>query len=92
MMTQRIASRRETLRLNNGQIGPLLLCLEPLGEQVEMVPGQTYEVITVGSDEGSMEVIFEASKVIVYGWNNSDSAVFHDGRRVAGLNLDEARS
>lgn len=91
-MAQRIASRKEILRLNNGQTGPLLLCLEPLGEQVEMVPGQTYEVITVGSDEGSMEVIFEASKVIVYGWNNSDSAVFHDGHQVVGLNLDEASS
>ena len=87
-MDQRSASRRETLRLNNGQAGPLLLCLEPLGEQVEMMPGQTYEVITAGGDEGSTEVIFESSKVIVYGWNNSDSAVLHDGRRVAGVNLD----
>ena len=87
-MDQRIASRKETLRLNNGQTGPLLLCLEPLGEQVAMMPGQTYEVITAGGDEGSVEVIFEPSKVTVYGWNNSDSAVFHDGLRVAGVNLD----
>ena len=91
-MDQQTALRRETLRLHNGQAGPLLLCLEPLGEQVEMMPGQTYEVTTAGGDEGSMEVIFESSKVIVYGWNNSDSAVFHDGRRVAGVNLDQASS
>lgn len=91
-MDQRTALRRETLKLNNGQVGPLLLCLEPLGEQIEMIPGQTYEVITAGGDQGSMEVIFESSKVIVYGWNNSDSAVFHDGRRVAGMNLDQASS
>lgn len=87
-MRQPHGSRRETVRLNNGQTSPMLLCLEPLGEQVEMAPGQTYEVVTVGGDEGSIEIIIEGSKIIVYGWNNSDSAVFQGGRQVAGMNLD----
>jgi len=83
-MSEYAELRRETVRLNNAQDRPILLCLEPLGEQVEMQPGQTYEIVTVRGAEGPLEVILEAGKIIVYGWNNSDSAVFHEGQRVAG--------
>jgi hypothetical protein len=85
MMSDSVELRREIVRLNNAQDRTILLCLEPLGEQLEMQPGQTYAIVTVGGTEGSLEVILEEGKIIVYGWNNSDSAVFHEGQRVAGM-------
>ena len=87
-MNEPTRSRRETIRLNNAQDRPLLLCLEPLGEQLEMGPGGTYEVVTVGGAECPLEFIFEPGKVVVYGWTNSESAVFHEGRRIAGSIVD----
>ena len=70
----------------------MLLCLEPIGEQVEMAPGLTYEVVTTGGDDGVLEIFLEESKVIVYGWNNSDSAVFQDGRPVTSINFEQGRT
>jgi hypothetical protein len=87
-MSAQTQPRKETLRLSHGQSKPLLLCLEPLGEQVVMQPRETYEVVTIGGTEGHMELIIEDDKVIVYGWNNSDSAVLHAGKRIAGLSID----
>lgn len=88
-MTQK---RRETVCLTNGHDRPLLLCVEPIGEQVEMAPGQTYEVLTVGGvREGSLEIILESSKIVLYGWNNSDSAVFHESQQVAGMDVGDER-
>ena len=54
--------RRETIRLNNAEDRPILLCLEPLGEQVEMQPGQAYEIVTVGGAEGPLEVFLESGR------------------------------
>ena len=74
----------ETMRVNNELGKALLLCLEPLGEQVMLEPHGVYEIVTSGGDLGAVEIIIQNDKLIVYGWNGSDSAVFHNGKRLAG--------
>lgn len=75
----------ETIRLSNELSKPLLLCLEPLGEQITLESRCVYEIITSGGDAGAVEMILQDDKLIVYGWSGSDSVVFHDGKRVAGI-------
>jgi len=84
-MKQTLGARTETLRVTNEHSGRFLLCLEPLGEQVAMEPHSAYEIVTSGGDVGSVEIILDDDKLIVYGWNGSESTVFHNGRRVAGV-------
>jgi hypothetical protein len=86
MMNERPSSRKEIIKLTNDRSEPVLLCLEPLGEQVTLNAHGTYEIITSGGDEGPVEMFLADGKLTVYGWNGSDSEVFHNGRRVAGLN------
>jgi hypothetical protein len=85
-MSDKITLRTETLRLTNQLSKPLLLCIEPVGEQVTLEPRRVYEIVTSGGDEGPVEIILENEKLTVYGWNGSDSAVFQDGKVVAGMN------
>jgi hypothetical protein len=89
-MNDKTGLRTETLRLTSEHSKPLLLCLEPVGEQVMLEPHSAYEIVTSGRGDGHVEIILEHDKVTVYGWNGSDSAVFHDGEFVAGM--DPSRS
>jgi hypothetical protein len=91
-MTPPTQDRKETLRLSHGRSGPLLLCLEPLGEQIMMQPDQTYEIVTVGCSDGHVELIVDDDRVTVYGWNGSDSFVIHEGKRVAGMPTGKSES
>ena len=79
-MSEKTGLRTEILKLTNQHSKPLLLCIEPVGEQVMLEPNRVYEIVTSGGDEGPVEIILENEKLIVYGWNGSDSAVFHDGK------------
>ena len=88
-MNLRPGARTETLRVTNERSVQFLLCLEPVGEQVAMEPHAAYEVVTSGGDAGSVEVILEDDKLIVYGWNGSNSSVFHNGKRIAGIEPPE---
>jgi hypothetical protein len=88
-MNNRRPGRTEILRVTNEHSRQFFLCLEPLGEQVAMEPHVAYEIVTSGDDAGVVEMILQDDKVIVYGWNGSDSVVFRDGKRVAGIDPPE---
>ena len=79
--------RRESLKVTNNSDRELLLCVEPIGDQVQMKPGKSYEVRIVGGEDGPIELFVEEGKLILYGWNNSESAVYLEGARVAGMEL-----
>jgi len=86
-MSKQRPLRKEILKVTNNSDREKLLCVEPIGDQVQMKPGKSYEVRIVGGDEGPMELFVEEDKLILYGWNNSDSAVYLDDIRVAGMEL-----
>ena len=90
-MSKQRPLRREILKVTNNSPHEKLLCVEPIGEQVYMKPGKSYEVRIVGGDEGPMELFVDEDKLILYGWNNSDLAVYVDDIRVAGMELPPNR-
>ena len=90
-MTQDVGPRTEMIRLTSERKKPMLLCLEPLGEQVTLEPCGAYEIMTWGGEAGNVELILQDDKLIVYGWNGSDSAVFQSGKRIAGMEPPSSR-
>jgi hypothetical protein len=85
LLIERAGLRREILKVANEYRKQLLLCLEPLGEQVILEPHSVHEIVTSGGEEGPVEIILEDDKLTVYGWNGSNSAVFRAGKFVAGI-------
>ena len=60
---------------------PIVLALEPWGREIRMPPGFRVEVIFSGPP-GDVEVDHEDRRVVVYGWEGSTVAAFHDGEEI----------
>jgi len=90
-MSKQRPLRKEILRVTNNSDREKLLCIEPVGDQVQMKPGKSYEVRIIGVEDGPVELFVEDGKLILYGWNNSESAVYLDDIRVAGMELPPER-
>lgn len=68
-----------TIRLLNSRSIGIKFYLEPWGEEYEMPPDATFDVVAKGPQGGSLEVEFGDDHITVYGWAGSVVSLFHNG-------------
>lgn len=71
---------RQMLRVHNPGESSLLVWLEPWSERFELTPKESLELVFVGPDTGSPEVLPRRDEVSVYGWAGSEFLAFKNGR------------
>ncbi len=64
------------LQVKNPHPYPLILHIEPWGEELVMPAGRTYEVVAEGPHDGCLEVSSQQDHFFVFGWSGSVVSVF----------------
>ncbi len=77
--TQRSARRTVVLRLANTRTVPVPVLLEPWGEQHEMAPGVTFELVADGPEQDCLEVSLDEVGLTIWGWPGGVVQLFQDG-------------
>lgn len=75
MNWERPMSRNQTLALRNRQKSPVVLRLEPWGEEYPLEPGAVINLSFSGPEAGPLEIEFGVGEITVYGWEGSMVAV-----------------
>jgi hypothetical protein len=66
------------LRIQNVHSYPLAIRVEPWGEELSLLPNETYAIVARGPEGDFLEVELGESRVIVYGWPGSVVSIFHE--------------
>lgn len=73
-----------SLRVSNMHSFPIILHLEPWGEQYTMPPEATFLVVARGPEGDTLEVECAEEQIVLYGWPGSVVTLFHAGKAVDG--------
>jgi hypothetical protein len=79
---QKQAEKVLRLRVQNTSADPVLICLEPWGEQYTMPPGVTFEVVATGPEGDALEIQYAEHRITLFGWTGSIVRLFQDGIEV----------
>jgi hypothetical protein len=82
--SQQTERQKVALRLANTRPDPVTVHLEPWGEQHDMAPGATLELVADGPREDCLELSLNETGVTVWGWPGSVVHLFRDGEPVEG--------
>ena len=74
-----------SINVTNASGGEVIFHLEPWGEQIRMLPSQTFTVSAEAEEEGSFEVEYGEGEIIVWAWPSAIAKVFCDGKELGGL-------
>ena len=66
-------------RLVNSRDVAIQFCLEPWGEQYEMLPAAIFDVVARGPEGDALEVTIGDDQITVWGWPGSVVTLFHNG-------------
>ncbi len=67
------------LRIGKTTADVVLFFLEPWGEEYNMPPGVTFDVVAKGPDGDDLELHYGERRITLYGWTGSIVRVFKDG-------------
>lgn len=67
------------LRIKNTSAEPVVFILEPWGNEYNMPPGTTFEVLATGPEGDELELQFAEHEITLYGWTGSIVRLFQDG-------------
>lgn len=57
--------------MGNNRQEPLVLRIEPWGDEVSIQPGRSIDLLFVGPPGGTIEFETNSSEVVIYGWVGS---------------------
>jgi hypothetical protein len=73
------ARHRQYVRIHSRQKQPVVLHLEPWGEEIQMRAGSWLDIAAEGPNDGCIEIEFESENIFVYGWSGSILSVYQNG-------------
>jgi len=79
-----------SLRISNTRSVPLILYLEPWGEQYPIAPEATFTAVAKGPEGDGLEVEWADDHIVLYGWPGSVITLFQDGKEVGGGTSERA--
>jgi hypothetical protein len=73
---------RQSLWVRNSEDSPIVLCLEPWGDELLISKDSDYLVILEGPEGEYPGVQWSKERVSVFGWSGSVASVFLEGKMV----------
>lgn len=64
-------SHKQKIRMGNNRPEPLVLRIEPWGDELSIQPGKSIDLLFEGPPGGTIEFETEPSAVVIYGWVGS---------------------
>lgn len=71
-----------SVRVCNARACPMILYLEPWGEQYTMAPEATFTAVARGPEGDTLEVEVADDHIILYGWPGAVVTLFHEGKEI----------
>ena len=86
-MTPEVASdnsngKQQCVWIGNAEQEPLIVCMEPWGNEILLSSGKSYLVVFNGPDGHCPEVQWSKDRITVFGWSGSVAAVYLEGELV----------
>jgi hypothetical protein len=72
-------SCRQSLWISNSEEIPVVLCIEPWANEIQLLTGNDYQVIFEGPEGEFPAVEWGKSRITLYGWSGSVAQVFLGG-------------
>ena len=76
------AGPRQNLWIRNSEHTPIVLCVEPWGNELSIYNGNDYLVVFEGPEGECPAVEWSKERVTVYGWSGSIASIFLNGQIV----------
>lgn len=76
------SSPRQSFWVRNSEDSPIVLCLEPWGDELLISKDSDYLVVFEGPEGEYPGVQWSKERITVYGWSGSVASVFLDGKMV----------
>ncbi len=70
---------RQWFWISNSEDDPVVLCIEPWANEIQLLSGNNYQVVFEGPEGGFPEVRWSKTRITLYGWSGSVAWVFLDG-------------
>lgn len=71
---------RQNLWIRNSEDAPIVLCIEPWGNELSISSGNDYLVVFEGPEGEYPAVEWSKERVTVYGWSGSVASVLLNGQ------------
>ena len=75
-------ARISSINISNTSDKEIVFHLEPWGEQIKMASGSIFNIVAESEQEGSFEVEYGESAIIVWAWPSAIVKVFCDGKEI----------
>jgi hypothetical protein len=76
------ATPRQSFWVRNSEDSPIVLCLEPWGDELLISKDSDYLVVFEGPEGEHPGVQWSKERITVYGWSGSVASVFLEGKMV----------
>lgn len=74
------AEPRQSFWIKNSEDIPIVLCLEPWGNELPISKGNDYLIVFQGPDHRYPAIEWSKKRITVYGWSGSVVSVFLNGK------------
>jgi hypothetical protein len=75
------------MRIQSREKEPLMLHLEPWGDEVQMRAGSWYDIVAKGPTDGCIQIEVESGNIFLYGWSGSILSVYQSGDLVCDCSV-----
>ena len=73
--------------ITNSSEKPLTVWLEPWGQDLQVAPGQSLDIVARSPSEGRLEVVNADDAVAVYAWPEATIQTFSQGELIYDMNI-----